>query len=240
MDSVNTCENLKETILSQVGETTVMDTDEFQMGFFRKSEKLWINNDRDVSDALDLMRVGKLTLWCMGKSKQPKHGKRNRDKSGDAEDEAEFTSGRSKKKKSSSEERVARVNEIKAQLRDQHGSLYSGVQYTMWAEMIVAGSHESLDDPPQCPPFGAKRSCGQSNNLAVTLSDLAGKLVNAVSPQTSTNPNPNSPTKLVDLRGKYLQQLKEMVHLRDIGALTPAEYEEHRAVINLMRKLSSN
>ena len=79
-----------------------MDTDEFQMGFFRKSEKLWINNDRDVSDALDLMRVGKLTLWCMGKSKQPKHGKRNRDKSGDAEDEAEFTSGRSKKKKSSS------------------------------------------------------------------------------------------------------------------------------------------
>ena len=62
--------------------------------------------------------------------------------------------------------------------------------------------------------------------------------MSAVSPQTSTNSN--SPTKLVDLRGKYLQQLKEMVHLRDIGALTPAEYEEHRAVVNLMRKLSSN
>ena len=114
---------------------------------------------------------------------------------------------------------------------------YSGVQYTMWAEMIIAGSHESLEDPPQCPLFGAKRPRGQSNNLAVTLTDLAGKLVSAVSPQTSTNPN--SPTKLVDLQGKYLQQLKEMVHLHDIGALTPAEYEEHRAVVvNLMRKLS--
>ena len=91
------------------------------------------------------------------------------------------------------------------------------------------------------PAVWSKAFRGQSNNLAVTLSDLAGKLVNAVSPQTSTNPNPNSPTKLVDLRGKYLQQLKEMVHLRDIGALTPAEYEEHRAVVvNLMRKLSSN
>ncbi len=73
-------------------------------------------------------------------------------------------------------------NEIKAQLRNQHGSLYSGVQYTMWAKMNVAGSHESLEDPPQCPLFGAKRSRGQSYNLAVTLSDLAGKLVNAVSP----------------------------------------------------------
>ena len=33
VDSVNTCENLKEIILSQVGETTVADTDEFQMDF---------------------------------------------------------------------------------------------------------------------------------------------------------------------------------------------------------------
>ena len=69
------------------------------MGFFRKSEKLWINNDRDVGDALDLLKGGKLTLWCMGKGKQAKHGKRNRDKSDDAEDEAEFTSSRSKRKK---------------------------------------------------------------------------------------------------------------------------------------------
>ena len=57
----------------------------------------------------------------MGKSKQPKHGKRSRDKSGDAEDEVELV--RSKKKKSATEERVARVNEIKTQLCDQHGSL---------------------------------------------------------------------------------------------------------------------
>ena len=49
-------------ILSQVGESNVAEADEFQMGFFRKSEKLWINNDRDVCDALDLMRGGKLTL----------------------------------------------------------------------------------------------------------------------------------------------------------------------------------
>ena len=173
----------------------------------------------------------------MGKNKQPKHGKRNRDKSGDTEDEIER--GRSKKKKSTTEERVTCVNEVKTQLRDRHGSLYSGVQYTMWAEMIVAGSHESLEEPPQCPMFGTKRPRGQASSLAV-LTDIAGKLASAVSPQISSTPNPNFPTRLVDLRGKYLQQLKEIVHLRDIGALTPAEYEEHRAVVNLMRKLSSN
>ena len=76
------------------------------------------------------------------------------------------TSGRSKKK-SATEERVTCVNEVKMQLCDQHGTLYSGVQYTMWAEMIVAGSHESLEEPPQCPMFGTKRPHGQSNSLAV-------------------------------------------------------------------------
>ena len=162
-----------------------------------------------------------MTLRCMGKSKQPKHGKRSRDKSGDAEGEVELV--RSKKKKSVTEERVAHVNEIKTQFRDQHSSLYSGVQYTMWAEMIIAGSHESLEDPLQCPLFGAKSPRGLSNNLALTLTDLAGKLVSTVLPQTSTNPN--SPTKLVDLQGKYLQQLKEIVHLHDIWALTLTEYQ---------------
>ena len=62
MDSVNTYDNLKDAIFSQVGETTVADADEFQMDFFRKSEKLWINNDRDVCDALDILRGRKLTL----------------------------------------------------------------------------------------------------------------------------------------------------------------------------------
>jgi hypothetical protein len=39
----------------------------------------------------------------------------------------------------------------------------------------------------------------------------------------------------VNLRGKYIQQLKELVDLRDMGALNEEEYEEHRsAVVNLM------
>ena len=50
--------------------------------------------------------------------------------------------------------------------------------------------------------YNVGRDDGQSHEiLAVTLTDFAGKLVNAVSPQTSTNPN--SPSKLVDLCGKY-------------------------------------
>ena len=47
------------------------------------------------------------------------------------------------------------------------------------------------------------------------------------------------PTKAVNLRGKYIQQLKELVDLREIGALTVEEYEEHRsAVVNHMQKLN--
>lgn len=112
VDSVNTYESLKEAILSQVGESTVSMSDEFQMAFFRKSEKLWINNDRDVRDALAIMTEGKLTLWCMGKDKQPKLGKRNRGKSDvSAETENQSPTGPPMKKQSTSEG-VIRVNKV--------------------------------------------------------------------------------------------------------------------------------
>ena len=35
------------------------------------------------------------------------------------------------------------------------------LQYRLWAEMIVGGSHESLSEAPSVPMFGAKRPRGQ-------------------------------------------------------------------------------
>ena len=113
--------------------------------------------------------------------------------------------------------------------------------------MIVGGTHESLDEPPPVPMFGAQRPRGRpsTGNLADALTDVADKITNALSPPTSQPRNlsgnySQSPSKSVELRGKYIQQLKEMVNLRDIGALTAEEYEEQRSVVvNLMRKLSS-
>ena len=41
----------------------------------------------------------------------------------------------------------------------------------------------------------------------------------------------NSPSKNVELRSKYMQQLRELVNLNEIGALTKDEYEHERLTL---------
>ena len=104
-------------------------------------------------------------------------------------------------------------------------------------------------NPPPVPMFGAHHPRGRPSpgNLADALTDVADKIASAsaLSPAATPTRSPSgslsSPSKSVELRGKYIQQLKDIVNLRDIGALTDVEYEEQRSVlVNLMRKVSSN
>ena len=160
---------------------------------------------------------------------------RKRDRNG--EDLAQDVNG-PPKKKSASDERASRVHDLKAELRRKHGPAYTPVQYAMWAEMLVGGGHDSMDNPPPTPMFGAARARGKTksgvNNMTEAFTALAGSIAEVISPKQASS---DSPTKAVNLRGKYIQQLKELVNLRDIGALTDDEYQEHRsAVVNLMRK----
>ena len=40
---------------------------DFRIGYFKRSVKIWINNDQDSKEACEtLEKVGKLTLWCIG------------------------------------------------------------------------------------------------------------------------------------------------------------------------------
>ena len=118
----------------------------------------------------------------------------------------------SKKRKvcSTSEEKAARVSELKAQLRQKHGPAYSSVQYALWAETIIGGTHESCDEAPPVPMFNAQRHRGRpsSSNLAVALTDVADKIANALSPATTpsrtSSATTSSPGKCVELRGKYI------------------------------------
>ena len=61
---------------------------------------------------------------------------------------------------------------------------------------------------------------------------------NVVATPTTASTN-NSPGKAVSLRSKYMEQLRELHSVFDMGALTAAEYEEQRSVIvDLMRQLN--
>ena len=240
-EEMHTPHYVKKVVLTQVGDAVVSSKLDFQIGYYNKTAKLWLNDEQDVEDALDLLRKnGKLTFWCMGLGRRER-AKRSFDEDSDVEDDENVSAHVSKKRKvSSSEEKASRVSELKTQLRQKHGPAYSSVQYALWAEMIVGGTHDNSDEPPPVPMFNAQRHRGRpsSSNLAVALTDVADKIANALSPATTPSRVGTSPGKCVELRGKYIQQLKDLVNLREIGALNSEEYEEQRQVlVNLMRKL---
>ena len=193
---------------------------DFQLGYFVRSEKKWINNSHDLKDAFgQLKSSGKLTLWCT--NKVTAGGKRTR----------------------------GNVSESDNELCGKHQSAYSMVQYRLWAKMIIAKTHESTDEAPNVPMFGGKRprgKVGSTGELSEALTGMAQTICNALSPKVTPSvvrghgAQP-SPTKIVELRSKYMQQLSELVKLKEIGALTTDEYEEQRTVIvKSMRKLKTD
>lgn len=244
-------DTLREEIFCQLGETVVSSKRDFHMGYFSRNVKLWINNKQDSKDACKtLTMAGKLTLWCIGIPPEKSGHKRGRSSTDTAEsgsDDDDACTSR-KKRCGRSEERRARVKELKCKLQQQHGSDYSAVQYSLWAEMLVGETHDSLDSPPDVPMFGMKRVRGRAStstsDLNAALTGMADRIVTALSPRaaplpTSSYTNSNSPSKNVELRSKYMQQLRELVNLREIGALTSEEYEDQRlTLVDLMKKLN--
>ena len=115
----------------------------------------------------------------------------------------------------------------------------------LWAEMFINETHKSLDDAPPYPMFGAERrprANSASGQLNEALTGLANSIAVALTPnqtqQMASSSTSSSPTKTAQLRSKYMEQLADLVKLRDIGALTPDEYEEERKIIvSSMRKL---
>ena len=120
------------------------------------------------------------------------------------------------------------------------------MQYGLWAEMKVAGTWDSLEDVPPYPMFGEKRRRGHSTSgkLNEALTGLAKSISVALSPHhpntspsLSCSPATRLPTKTANLQSKYMEQLSELLKLREIGALTADEYEERQVIVDSMRSL---
>ena len=47
------------------------------------------------------------------------------------------------------EDKQEMVDDTVNELRSKHGTKFTSLQYRVWAETILSGSHESLDDPPR-------------------------------------------------------------------------------------------
>ncbi len=95
---------------------------DFQIGYYNKSEKRWIQNQRDIHEAKELLkRSEKFTLWCIGKSQEraSKKGTVSDKHSPDCESPSDVNaddeipdSSAKKWKLNPREERGIRVNEL--------------------------------------------------------------------------------------------------------------------------------
>lgn len=158
-----------------------------------------------------LKSSGKLTLWCSNKVTAGSKRSRGNMSESENETENELETNSKCKKQSRSEEMEARCNELVQELHSKHENAYSMVQYQLWAEMIIAKTHESIDEAPNVPMFGGKRPrgrAGSTGELSEALTGMAQCICDALSPKvTSSNIGGHgaqpSPSKIVELRSKY-------------------------------------
>lgn len=129
------------------------------------------------------------------------------------------------------------VEEIRGQLIEKHGNEYSPLQYRLWSEMVAVGTHTSIDLPPRVPMFTGIHKTTKTSHLVVVWLMLVHSSLKTERPATSSHSS--SPRKLADLTSKYIDQLKELHSLLEVGALTNEEFAEQKAkILAQMRELS--
>ena len=154
----NQDEHRKE-ILSKVGTKMVSQRPDFTMGYFSGQTKVWIKDQSDLKHVRQLIKESSSTmLWCDGF--QERLLKRVHQSGQDSDDDTiSSTSGndrsksRKKMKSDSCEDKRERIETLKTKLQSKHGTVYTTIQYTLCAEMIDVGSHNSIGKPPAVPMF---------------------------------------------------------------------------------------
>ena len=132
------------------------------------------------------------------------------------------------------------IDTIFRQLQETHDDTYSVPQLRLWARMVISGTHDDLDNPPQVPmiigaplPKRPKQDKQESMTTAITTAVTA--FANAISPQPSYNATLSSstsmgisPIKSADVRMKLLEHLRYLQQLLEDGILTLEEFMEQK------------
>lgn len=239
-ESVDTPAKLKTAICKQCDG---LNSDNLEVGYFIHSKKVWINNRLDINDVWSMVEKGeKVTLWCLNTTAR-ESVKRKRDEQTDEE-------SRPKKKpsmqsSSAVEERKIKAKENEEKLKELHKDKWTPFQYKLWAEMLVYGTHASLEEPPNASMFtrDKKRSSNNTPSDTVIIDGVMtamNSLCQALIPKEAPERQPmSSPMKKAQLRGVYIKQLNELRQLHDSEILNKEEYEEQRAdLVKLMRHLN--
>ena len=247
---------LKLKLMDEFGDLVPATTD-FQIGYFRgkQSTKYWIM----CQDDLDMMNESlvngnpNILLWCDGRSI-------------DDSPDSELVGGCKRKDPSVSEPVLSKRQQLDENLQDtvkelkeKHGSKYSFPQLRLWARMIAAGNHDSIDNPPLIPPItGIQSKREKKSSLSDVIASAAVTFASAVrspdvqqsnkqsvviSPDVMSSPvkrTPShsltpttgiSPGKVTELRMKKLRELKELQELLEQNILTQQEFMEQKQLV---------
>ena len=173
-----------------------------------KGKHVWVTSVEDLDEMYVVHKMKKeITLWCYINA-AAKDGDKSRKRP------ANDTATTSAAKKNACEATISAVQKTVNELKEKHGTSYSIEKLHAWAHMINIGKHISLDQPPEYPFFGRKKSTTPP-----------------VSSNQSQGSNNVTPTKRLGMRTECIDQLSKWHALLQSGAISNEQYEELKGVI---------
>ena len=117
--------------------------------------------------------------------------------------------------------------------------------HSFHVRLQTIGSHNSLDNPPCVPMFTGGRTKAKqnsTNDMTTVFTSMAEAVIGALKPSPQPGSTSGSavnapavghpsPGKIADVRSKYIQQLRELHSLFEMGALTDKEFSEQKLPI---------
>ena len=242
---------LKEELHRQLGSSIVSSDIKFDVGYLQGQTKVCMHSELDLKEVWRNLEKGNTcVLWCEGVGANAR--KKLAFSSSDSEEEVPNPRKRKKKAGSALERKNERLQYFVRRLQGQHKDRFSKVQYRLWAEMLDVGTYKSLDTPPSVPMFTGGKTGKPNQSLSHAFTEMASSIATALSGNSTTStPTPStpqstgrsvcasSPGRLVEIRSKYIQQLKELHLLVEAGALTEQEYLDQKApLLQQLKKMN--
>jgi len=219
----------------------------FKVGYFEgsKNTKMSIVSKDDITDLYSKFSSGEIMLWCEGRGQEP----------------GEFGRGKRKREQQVCKnfEKEEEVDKVSDDLMKKHGDDYDTPRLRLWARMIIANLHDSLEEPPNIPAFHSLVKKAKRESLSNAFSGAAVAFANALNRNGSSNstqssgtpnctfntshtssifPNSMSPGKAAQLRKMNLEQLRYIRQLFNDEILTKEEYDEQKEnILSAIRKL---
>lgn len=207
----------------------------FELGYYEGSQhsRVSLITKNDLDSMYRKYPRGDITLWCFDEDESATC-KRKR------EDSAASLASKRQKRQDDIDSEVEK-------LKEKHGTKWPVLKLRLWARLVVQGDHDSYDEPPQLPAFGAPAQ-RHRESVSSAISGAAIAIKNALSatpPQNDSAASVSSaeragvsPGKAIELRMKNYEQLRYIQQLFDDSILSLDEYREQKAeILKSLKKL---